>query len=127
MSTILTLLLPALAAPIADVVKSLTRKWGGVTVDDEIKLIKANSDRAMALAELDRPADGVSKWVADLRASFRYVLAGSLVLLAAVSGLYCMVSVPELRPLVVSSYLDMTGAAFSFIFGERIYFRIKGN
>jgi len=49
------------------------------------------------------------------------------VALAGISGLYCLINVPDLRPMVVSAFLDMTGAAFSFIFGERIYFRIKGN
>ena len=127
MSTILTVLLPALAAPVADIIKTLTRKFAGVNVDDEIKLIKANSDRAMALAELDRPADGISKWVADLRASFRYISAGVIVLTATAAGLYCLVAVPELRPMVVTGFMDLTGAAFSFIFGERLYLKLKGN
>jgi len=126
MGTLLTMILPAFAAPIADGIKALTRKYAGVSVDDEIKLLTANTDKLKALAELDKPADNISPWVANLRASFRYICAGVIVLAAIASGIYSMVCVPELRAAVCSAFLELAGAAFSFVFGERMYLRLTG-
>lgn len=126
MGTILTMILPAFAAPIADGIKAITRKFSGQSVDDDIKLLAANTEKLKALAELDKPADNISPWVADLRASFRYLCAGVIVLAAIASGIYAMVCVPELRAVVCSAFLELAGAAFSFVFGERMYLRLTG-
>ncbi len=126
MGALLTMILPAFAAPISDGIKALIRKKTGVSVDDEIKLLAASTDKMRVLAELDKPSEKISPWVADLRASFRYVCAGVIVLTAMVCGVYAVINVPEMRLPVVSSFLELTGAAFSFIFGERMYLGLTG-
>ncbi|HOX22380.1 MAG TPA: hypothetical protein PLL10_02870, partial [Elusimicrobiales bacterium] len=85
-----------------------------------------STDKMRVLAELDKPSEKISPWVADLRASFRYVCAGVIVLTAMVCGVYAVINVPEMRLPVVSSFLELTGAAFSFIFGERMYLGLTG-
>lgn len=126
MGTILTMILPAFTAPIADGIKALIRKKTGVSVDDEIKLLNANTEKLKALAAVDQPAANISGWVADLRASFRYICAGVIVLSAVVLASYACATSPEMRPAVVGAFLELTGAAFSFIFGERMYLGLTG-
>lgn len=126
MGTILTMILPAFAAPIADGIKALIRKKAGVSVDDEIKLLNANTEKLKALAAVDQPATNISGWVADLRASFRYICAGVIVISAIALSVYVIVVSPDMRPAIASAFLELTGAAFSFIFGERMYLGLTG-
>jgi hypothetical protein len=44
-----------------------------MTVDDEIRLMQAETEKLKALAELDRPETNISPVIASFRASFRYV------------------------------------------------------
>lgn len=126
MGTLLTMILPAFAAPIADGIKALIRKKAGVSVDDEIKLLNANTEKLRVVAELDRPTEKISAWVADLRGSFRYICAGVIILTATALAFYSCWASPEMRPAVVGAFLELTGAAFSFIFGERMYLGLTG-
>jgi len=126
MGTLLSMILPAFAAPIADGIKALIRKKAGVSVDDEIKLLNANTEKLRVVAELDRPTEKISGWVADLRASFRYICAGVIILAAIALSVYVVVVSPEMRPVIAGAFLELTGAAFSFIFGERMYLGLTG-
>jgi hypothetical protein len=116
------LLLPALLPSLIDAAKSLFgglgRKIGGLSVDDEIKLETASISKLEALAKLDVPAGEPSKWVVDLRASFRYIAAGISMLV----GSYLAYKVPETTDLAG----QLISAPFAFIFGERLYFGMKG-
>lgn len=117
-----TALISAIAPAALDAVKTLfggiARKVGGLSVDDEIKLLTANVERLKALAGLDTPVGNPSQWVVDLRASFRYIAAALCVVLPGVS----LFAAPETLPLTS----ELAASAFSFIFGERLYFGLKG-
>lgn len=99
---------------------SLTRKYAGLSVDDQLKLDNANIDRLKALAELDNPHGTPSQWVVDLRAAFRYVAAGFAIVIGAV--LMLRSSTGELQAL----NFELIGMPFGFIFGERLYMGLKG-
>lgn len=118
----LEVLLPALLPSAIDAVKSvfggLGRRIGGLSVEDEIKLEQASISKLEALAKLDEPVGTPSKWVVDLRASFRYIAAGVSILVGAYIA-YKTGGDSELAGVLI-------GAPFSFIFGERLYFGMKG-
>lgn len=122
---LLTVLLPALLPVAADAVRGLVaRLTGGAggqpqNVAESIQLMQAQTDRLTALAKLDEPKGDISRWVANLRASFRY-LAVAAILLATIVALF--VGVEQAALLVL---LDLSGASMSFIIGERMYLRIR--
>lgn len=121
----LELLLPALLPAAIDVAKSifggLGRRFAGLSVDDEIKLDQSNIAKLEALAKLDTPTGTPSQWVIDLRSSFRYIAAGVSIVSGAFIG-YKFGAVPEALNLAG----QLISAPFSFIFGERLYFGMKG-
>ena len=116
-----TALVSALAPAGIELLKSLFgglgRKWAGLSVDDEIKLMDANTNRLKGLAELDNPHGTPSQWVVDLRASFRYIACGIFV----VGGL----STVYFAPAFASIGVEAAVAASSFIFGERMVLSLK--
>lgn len=122
---ILEALLPALLPSVIDAAKSLFggigRRIGGLSVDDEIKLDNASIAKLEALAKLDEPTGTPSTWVVDLRASFRYIAAGVSILAGAFLAYQSggSADVAELATQLIS-------APFAFIFGERLYFGMKG-
>jgi hypothetical protein len=130
--SVLSMLLPALVPALSDGVKGLFRRLSGgdpsepKNVEELVRLISADTERLKALAELDKPSGQISRWVADLRASFRYVLAGVIVLSAAALGIYIAAVEPGLRKAVALSFLEMAGSVFSFLFGDRMYRHLKG-
>jgi len=112
-------LIGALVPVAAESVKQiLTRFIGGVrptTVDEQIRLMKAESDRLSALAALDQPGGTPSQWVIDLRASARYLGALS-VIAVGIGSLY----INELPESVRITALEAANIAFGFLFGSRI-------
>lgn len=119
------MLLPALVPALGDAIRGVVGKiTGGAgsqpqNVVEAIQLMQAQTERVKALAEIDRPAGDVSRWVSDVRAIYRYaaisaIFAGAAV---AVGG-----GAPEY---VVIALLDMSGACMSFVIGERMYLRLK--
>lgn len=130
---VLSMVLPALLPAAADGIKGLFRKFTGgdpaepQNTEERISLIAAETERLKAMAELDRPAGEISRWVADLRASFRYVLAGVIILGAVGIGIYvAAVADGEMRKIVFLAFIEMAGSAFSFVFGDRMYRHLKG-
>lgn len=123
----LSLLLSAGLPILLDLIKSaapaLSRKFIGVSVQDQIALDNASVERTKALAELDNPFGQPSQWVVDLRGSFRYVAA--LVLIFG-GGALAMYGASEVNPVALSSGLDLAMAPFGFIFGERLVLSYKG-
>lgn len=95
----------------------MARKWGGLSVDDEIKLENSQIERLKALAVLDTPVGNPSQWVVDLRASFRYIACGVFV----VGGMSTLFLAPAFAPLGVEAAI----AASSFIFGERMMLKLN--
>lgn len=118
----LELLLPALLPAVIDGVKNLaggiSRKIGGLSVDDQIKMQTGDIEKLKALAALDEVKGNPSQWVVDLRASFRYIAAGVSIL----GGIYVIVTIPA----AIDIGNQLISAPFAFIFGERMYFGLTG-
>lgn len=112
-------LIGALVPVAAESIKQLIVRWtGGVrpaTVDETIRLMKAEADRLTALAALDQPGGTPSQWVIDLRASARYV--GALSVIAVGIGSLYVADLPEL---VRITALEAANIAFGFLFGSRL-------
>jgi hypothetical protein len=117
LSTLLAAALPAAFEGIKGLAAAASRRWLGLSVDDEIKLKNADIERLKALAALDAPGGTPSPWVVDLRAAFRYVSAGGLIMIGSVmigAGLYMKADEIVLVGVQVATF------PFSFIFGERM-------
>lgn len=126
MGTLATILLPAIVPTLADAFRGLVAKLTGgagsqpQNVAERIQLMQAEAAKLQALAALDAPAGNISPWVANLRASFRYVTVGAIVL-AAIAGAFT----PGMDTAALAVLLDLAGASMSFIIGERMYLSIK--
>lgn len=119
-----TTLLPAGIDLIKSLFGGIGRKIGGVSVDDQIKLEESGVNRLKAVAELDNPYGVPSQWVVDLRASFRYVAAGALIL----AGMGIAAYGASLKDATIfAAGLETAGSPFFFIFGERMWVGLKGN
>lgn len=124
-ASILPVVLPAFVPVISDAIRGIVGKFtNGVgaipqNVDEEIKLMEARTKNLQVLADLDKPAGNISPWVADLRASFRYIAAG-VVILAAISTIFIPVT-PEVADLSWGA----AQSVWSFIFGDRMYNYIR--
>ena len=137
MTAILGMVLPALLPAMADGFKGLFNKFFGsaepVNVDDKVKLMAAEVSKLQALAQLDAPSANISTWVADLRASFRYIAAGVIILCTMAFVMmyfwFCYAdpkntALPLVMP-VLDVLLQMAGSIFSFMFGDRLYLSLK--
>lgn len=102
---------------------AISRKFFGMSVDDQIKLQNADIERMKALAALDNPYGTPSQWVVDLRAAFRYVSAIVIILIGAVS---ILVGIESKLPDVLDIGFTLVSAPFGFIFGERLLLGLKG-
>lgn len=118
-TALISALLPAGIEAVKSLFGAASRKWIGLSVDDQIKIDAANVERLKALAALDNPGGTPSQWVIDLRASFRYIACGVFV----IGGLSTMFIAPSLAPLG----LEAATMASSFIFGERMVLSLKGS
>lgn len=122
-----TMLVSALFPAAIDLVKSiggaLSRRFVGVSIDDQIKLQQADISKLEALAKLDNPYGTPSQWVIDLRASFRYI--GAAVCIAA--GTWIIYEGVTLgNDGLVNTGIEFVSIPFSFIFGERLLLGLKG-
>ncbi|MCX7911095.1 MAG: hypothetical protein N2505_05910 [Endomicrobia bacterium] len=125
MDILTTFILPVLATPLADAIKKGVSKLFGRSIEEEIKLMQAEVEKLKALAELDKPSDNISQWVANLRASFRYIIVGVVVLVTCIIGVIGYIYSPESRPTIINAFLEFSGACTSFIIGNRIYLSFK--
>lgn len=116
-TAIISALLPAGVEMVKNVVGGLSRKWVGLSVDDEIKMGNANIERLKALAQLDNPVGTPSQWVVDLRASFRYIACAMFV----AGGIWGIFVPTPVSPLAIEAAIS----ASSFIFGERMLLSLK--
>lgn len=120
-------LLASVGLPILlDLVKSaapaLSRKFVGISVDDQIKINNSDTDRLKVLAELDTPGGTPSQWVINLRAAFRYIFSAMLVLVGAGLATYGAVSSDQE---LVDGGLQIALAPGGFILGERMVLSFK--
>ncbi|MCA2570653.1 hypothetical protein [Microcystis sp. M42BS1] len=120
-----TAVISALLPAAVDGVKNLITRWSGgykpANIEEILKLEDANIQRLTALAQLDNPHGTPSQWVVDLRASFRYIFAGIVIL-----GSLFLVGSPSVDVEIKNLCLQLSAAAFSFIFGERMYLGFVG-
>ena len=126
----LTSLLLSTGLPILlDLIKSaggaVSRKFLGLSVDDQIKIDTAQVERLKALAELDNPHGVPSQLIVDIRAGFRYVIAALLILGGITLAGYGAFSKDAV---LTGMGIELASAPFGFIFGERLVlsYRIGG-
>lgn len=136
--SILGIILPALLPAVSDGLKGVFQKFFGgtkpVNVDEQIKLMQAETEKLKVIAELDKPAANISVWVADLRASFRYLAAGFILLSAMGFVVYYfrLVNIDPANPAlatllpILDMLLQLAASVFSFMFGDRVYLGLKG-
>jgi hypothetical protein len=127
MTALLALIIPSLVPMFTDTVRGIVNKFTGgagaqpANVTEAIAMMKAENERLQAVAALDTPNPNISKWVADLRASTRYIIA-ILVVLNAIASIY----VPGVEEEAQLLALTLAGSVWSFLFGERMYLAMKG-
>ena len=121
-SVLFPALLPALTDGVRGIFAKFTKGAGGnpVNVNERIQLMQAETARLQALAEIDKPSGEPSRWVTDLRSSFRYI-AIIIIWLATVSAVFTP-TIPEAITLIM---LDLSGACMSFVIGERMYLTLR--
>ena len=127
LGSIVSLILPALVPAFADGARGLIAKFTGgaggqpQNITERIELMKAEAEKLQALAALDSPSGEPSRWIVDLRASFRYIIISAIMIFTAI-----VVFNPDIvGAAVVAVFLDMTGACMSFVIGERMYLTLK--
>ena len=122
-----TMITSALLPAGLDIVKSIgqaiSRKWVGLSVDDEIKLRNADVSRLQALSSLDNPYGTPSQWVIDIRASFRYIASGVSIVIGA-SIMYYGYTAKDTQ--IILAGTELISIPYSFIFGERLWMGLKG-
>lgn len=122
---LLTTVIPGLLPVVGDGIKTVINKVTGnnpavpQSVDDAIALMAAQTERLRALAEIDKPAGNISPWVADLRASSRYIAVFLLITNGIGQGIW------GTDPQVVLMSGQMAQSAFFFLFGDRVYLHLK--
>jgi len=128
--TILATVLPAFIPGIADGVKMIFSKITGIgmgepkTFQERVELERVGVEKMKALAELDKPYGTISLWVSNLRASFRYLAVGAILLATLI---YCFLPTQYQNPVVLSFLAQLSGSATFFIIGDRVYLGLKGS
>lgn len=139
METVLAMVLPALLPAVTDGLRGVAQKWFGgskpIGVDDQVKLMQAEVIKLQALAQLDTPSANISQWVADLRASFRYIAAACIIggtILLVLLYFAANYASPEQAPVlkanlepIVDLFAQMAASVFAFLFGDRMYLSLR--
>lgn len=127
-ATILATVLPGLLPVVLDGAKMIFSKITGISMGEpksfmeRMQFYNAETERLKTIAELDRPGQNISRWVADLRGSFRYIFVGLIIIVTLAYGiLYQWIGVPE----VWGVLSQLAGSATFFIIGDRVYLGLK--
>ncbi len=134
LETVLLALVPAGLDLLTGIGGALSRKFLGLSVEDQIKLENAQVNKLEALAKLENPYGTPSLWVVNLRASFRYIAAGFLIVagaaLMAYGGYEYAQAIDDagrtIADGIVALGAETAGAPFFFIFGEKMWQGVKG-
>ena len=125
--SVASLILPALVPAFSDGVRGIIAKFTGgaggqpQNVEERVKLMEAEAAKLQALAALDGVNGEPSKWIINLRASFRYVIISAIMIFTGI-----IVFTPDIvGASVVAIFLDMTGDCMSFVIGERMYLTLR--
>lgn len=121
-SLIFPALMPALTDGLRGIFAKVTGGAGGTpqNVGERIQLMQAETARLQALAEIDKPSGEPSRWVTDMRSSFRYI-AILIIWLATIAAVFT----PDIAQPITLMMLDLSGACMSFVIGERMYLSLK--
>lgn len=118
-----SVVLPAIIDLFKNGATAIGRKWFGTSVEDQLKIQSADTEKLKALADLDNPHGTPSQWVVDLRASFRYVCAVLVILVGCAITYY---GAKLSNDVLMTTGLELVSMPFGFIFGERLYLGLKG-
>jgi hypothetical protein len=121
-SLIFPALMPALTDGLRGIFAKVTGGAGGTpqNVNERIQLMQAETARLQALADIDKPSGEPSRWVTDMRSSFRYI-AILIIWLATIAAVFT----PNIAQPITLMMLDLSGACMSFVIGERMYLSLK--
>lgn len=129
------LLLGALLPAVVDIGKTLigavSRRIGGLSIDDEIKLADLDIRRLQALSAADVPGGTPSQWIVDLRAAFRYVAAVIVIVvgLVVLAAGAVLTYYSKVQGTVGTDLMDLggqlIGMPFVLIFGERMLIALR--
>lgn len=126
LTSLATLIFPALMPALTDGIRGVFAKFTGgaggtpQNVNERIQLMQAETGRLEALAKIDQPASEPSRWVTDLRSSFRYIFIAFILLVTGIA-----VFTPDIPENILLMLLDLSGASMSFVIGERMYLGLK--
>jgi|GEM_PF-475520 len=113
---------PAAVPVMAHVVTRVTDHFTGgaqpQNVGEVVQLMQARTEQMKVLAALDAPGANCSRWVSDLRASYRYILATVVIAWAVVVQVYG--GSPDLQ----QAAGDALTSVFSFFFMDRVMFNL---
>jgi len=129
LETILATVLPAFIPAVADGLKMIFSRITGISMGEpknfaeRLELEKVNVEKMKALAELDKPYGTISLWVSNLRAAFRYLAVGIIIIATLI---YCFLPTQYQNPAVLSFLAQLSGSATFFIIGDRVYLGLKG-
>jgi len=127
--TILATILPALLPGVADGFKMIFSKITGISMGDpktfqeRAQLEQLGIEKMKAMAELDKPYGTIAPWVSNLRASFRYLAVGAIIIATLI---YCFLPIRYQNPVALSFLSQLSGSATFFIIGDRVYLGLKG-
>jgi hypothetical protein len=120
-----TTILPALLPAAGDAIRSVVGKFTGTapaapkTVGESIELMKAQTERMKALAEIDKPSGNAHRWVYDLRESSRYIAVFLIILNWIGQSAYGT----DAATIVIAA--ELASSAVFFLFGDRVYMHLK--
>lgn len=116
LETVISALVPVGIQTIKDIVSKFTgSSVKPQTVQEQVQLMEAETNRLKAVGELDDPHGTPSQWVVDLRASSRYI-AALLVIIGGVVTFY----IPNLASDAYGLAAEAISIVFGFLFGQRI-------
>ena len=128
---LLTTVVPALLPAAVDGVKGAINHFSGgsqmkpANFQEWIEYSKASVERMRALSELDKPVGAISQWVSDLRASTRYIMVYIILIVWGVTGVAEAYAVIPAGSEFMEESSRMARVAFSFLFGDRMYHKLK--
>jgi len=125
---ILATILPLFGPVVIDGVKMLFSKITGISMGDpktfqeKIEWERISVEKLKALAQLDQVGGNISRWVANLRASFRYIAVGLIIIVTLV---YICFMGAKVDKDVFNFLSQLSGSALFFIIGDRVYIHLK--
>jgi len=119
-----SVVLPAVIDLVKGGASAISRKFIGLSVEDEIKLGNQQVEKLKAIAALDNPHGTPSQWVIDVRAVYRYAAATLVILIGCAVTFYAAQTNNQSLLLLG---IELIGFPFGFIFGERMWLGFKGN